>query len=58
LIARLFRLPEAYWAPILTLIIMKSTLGAALKISEERFAGTILGAISGAVLARVLPQAW
>lgn len=58
LIARLFGLPEAYWAPVLTLVIMQSTLGAALKISGERFAGTILGAIAGAVLARALPQAW
>ena len=33
LIARLFRLPEAYWAPISTVIGMGSTLGAALPVS-------------------------
>ena len=33
LVARLFRLPEAYWAPISTLIVIQSTLGAALPIS-------------------------
>jgi uncharacterized membrane protein YccC len=57
-IARLSGLPEAYWAAILTLVIMQSTLGAALKISGERFAGTILGAVAGGLVARFLPQSW
>jgi uncharacterized membrane protein YccC len=51
LIARSFRLPEAYWAAIATMIVMQSTLGAAWTISKERFAGTALGAASGALLA-------
>jgi uncharacterized membrane protein YccC len=51
LIARLFRLPEAYWAPISTLIVMQSTLGVALPISVQRFAGTGIGAAVGAVAA-------
>lgn len=51
LIARLFRLPEAYWAAITTLIVMQSTLGAALAISRQRLAGTALGAATGAFLA-------
>jgi len=50
LVARLFRLPEAYWAAISTLIVMQSTLGAALPISAQRFAGTAVGAAVGAVL--------
>jgi len=58
LIARLSGLPEAYWAAILTLVIMQSTLGAALKISGERFVGTLLGAASGGLLASVFPVAW
>ena len=58
LIARFAGLPEAYWAPILTLVIMQSTLGAALKISGERFVGTLLGAIAGGLLAHFFPQAW
>ena len=33
LIARLSGLPEAYWAAIMTLVIMQSTLGATLQIS-------------------------
>jgi uncharacterized membrane protein YccC len=55
LIARLFRLPEAYWAPISTLIVMQSTLGAALPISVQRFAGTGIGAAVGAVAATWFP---
>ena len=33
LVARLFRLPEAYWAPITTMVITQSSLGAALTVS-------------------------
>jgi uncharacterized membrane protein YccC len=51
LIARLFRLPEAYWAPITTLVITQSSLGAALTVSWQRFVGTALGAIVGAIMA-------
>ena len=49
LTARLLRLPEAYWAPITTLIVMQSSLGAALPISAQRLAGTVLGAAMGAL---------
>jgi len=51
LLARLFRLPEAYWAPITTLAITQSSLGAALPVSWQRFVGTALGAIVGAIAA-------
>jgi len=51
LVARLFRLPEAYWAPITTVVITQSSLGAALQVSWQRFVGTGLGAVVGAVVA-------
>jgi uncharacterized membrane protein YgaE (UPF0421/DUF939 family) len=51
IVARLFHLPEDYWAAITTLIILQSTLGVALTVSEHRLAGTALGAAVGAVLA-------
>src|SRR5213594_3993587 len=51
LVARLFRLPEAYWAPITTLVITQSSLGAALAVSWQRFVGTALGAVVGAIAA-------
>jgi uncharacterized membrane protein YgaE (UPF0421/DUF939 family) len=51
LIARLFKLPEAYWAAITTLVVMQSSLGAALTISWQRFAGSAIGAVAGALFA-------
>lgn len=55
-IARLFKLPEAYWASITTVIVMQSTLGAALSVSGFRFAGTALGALMGALLGTYFPS--
>lgn len=52
LVARLFRLPEAYWAPVTTLVIAQSSLGAAFAVSWQRFVGTALGAAVGAIAAR------
>lgn len=51
LAARLFRLPETYWAAVTTLVITQSSLGAALTVSWQRFAGTALGAVVGAIVA-------
>jgi uncharacterized membrane protein YgaE (UPF0421/DUF939 family) len=51
LVARLFGLPEAYWAPITTLVITQSSLGAAFTVSWQRFLGTALGAVVGAIVA-------
>ena len=51
LVARLFGLPEPYWAPITTLVITQSSLGAALAVSWQRFVGTVLGALVGAIVA-------
>ena len=53
-VAQLFRLPEAYWAPITTLVITQSSLGTALSVSSERFVGTVLGAAVGGIAASVL----
>src|SRR5271165_4559417 len=55
LVAHLFRLPEAYWAAISTLIVMQSTLGAALPISAQRFAGTAVGAVVAALVGTHFP---
>jgi len=48
LVARLFRLPEPFWAPITTLVI---TQYSALIVTWRRFVGTALGATLGAVVA-------
>jgi uncharacterized membrane protein YgaE (UPF0421/DUF939 family) len=54
LVARLFALPEAYWAPITTIVITQSSLGAAFAVSSQRFFGTALGAAVGASVATYL----
>ncbi|PWT74506.1 MAG: hypothetical protein C5B46_03955 [Proteobacteria bacterium] len=58
LIARWFHSPEAYWAPISTMIVMQSTLGAALPISLQRFVGTAIGAAVGAVIVAFFGASW
>jgi uncharacterized membrane protein YgaE (UPF0421/DUF939 family) len=55
LIAHLFRLPEAYWAPMSTLIVMQSTLSAALPVSAQYVAGTAIGAAVGAAVDAYFP---
>jgi uncharacterized membrane protein YccC len=54
LVARLFRLPEAYWAPIATLVVAQSSLSAALIVSWQLLVGTALGAIVAAIVASLL----
>jgi uncharacterized membrane protein YgaE (UPF0421/DUF939 family) len=54
LVARLFGLPETYWAPVTTLVITQSSLGTTLVVSWQRFIGTVLGAILGVILASYL----
>lgn len=51
LVARLFRLPEAYWAPITTLVVTQSSWGAALGVSWQRIVGTVLGGLLGTIVA-------
>ena len=54
LVARLFRLPEAYWAPITTLVVTQSSLGAVLTVSWQFLVGTALGAVVATVVAGLL----
>ena len=51
LAARLFGLPEAYWALVTTLVITQSSVGTTLAVSWQRFIGTVLGGIVGVMLA-------
>lgn len=50
-VARRIGLPEAYWAPLTTLVVTQSSLRAAWGSSSQRLAGTALGAVAGAVIA-------
>jgi uncharacterized membrane protein YccC len=47
IIAQLVQMPEAYWAAIATLVVIKSTLGATLTLPIERIAATAVGASVG-----------
>jgi uncharacterized membrane protein YgaE (UPF0421/DUF939 family) len=50
LLARVLKLPEFYWAPISTVVIMQSAINP-LQGAWQRFVGTALGAALGAVIA-------
>ena len=51
LVARMFKLPESYWAPITTMVITQSSLGAAFGVSLQRLIGTFFGALVGCAVA-------
>jgi uncharacterized membrane protein YgaE (UPF0421/DUF939 family) len=50
LLARLLKMPEYYWAPISTIVIIQSTIPP-LTLGWQRFVGTALGAVLGAAMA-------
>lgn len=49
-IARQFRLPEAYWAPMSSLLVMQLTLTAAFPVAVQYLLGTAIGAAAGATI--------
>ena len=57
LLARLLKLPEFYWAPISTIVILLSTINP-LTLAWQRFAGTALGALVGALVASFFRPSW
>ena len=57
LLARSLKLPEFYWAPISTIVILLSNSNP-LKLAWQRFAGTALGAVLGALVASFFPRNW
>jgi uncharacterized membrane protein YgaE (UPF0421/DUF939 family) len=50
LLARLLKLPEYYWAPISTIVVIQSTIPP-LTLGWQRFVGTALGAVIAASIA-------
>ena len=50
LLARLLKMPEYYWAPISTIVIIQSTIPPR-TLGWQRFVGTALGAVLGAAIA-------
>jgi len=57
LLARSLKLPEFYWAPISTIVIVLSTINP-MKLAWQRFAGTALGAALGALIATFFNSSW
>ena len=58
LVARAVGLREDYWAPISTMVVMQSSLGAALNVSWSRLVGTALGCAAGAILVINFGPSW
>jgi len=54
LLARLLKMPEYYWAPISTIVIIQSTIPPR-TLAWHRFVGTAMGAVLGATLATFFP---
>lgn len=57
LVARSLKLPEFYWAPISTIVILLSTIDP-LTLSWQRFVGTAIGAAAGAAIASLPEHNW
>lgn len=57
LLARSLRLPEFYWAPISTLVVLLSTIDP-LTLAWQRFVGTAVGAVVGALVASFFRPNW
>jgi uncharacterized membrane protein YgaE (UPF0421/DUF939 family) len=57
LLARSLKLPEFYWAPISTVVILLSTINP-MTLAWQRFAGTALGAAMGALIATFFSPSW
>jgi uncharacterized membrane protein YgaE (UPF0421/DUF939 family) len=57
LLARVLRLPEFYWATISTIVILLSTVNP-LTLAWQRFAGTAVGAVLGALIASFFHPSW
>lgn len=57
LVARALKMPEFYWAPISAIVVLLSTINP-LTLAWQRFVGTAVGAIIGALMATYFPPNW
>jgi uncharacterized membrane protein YgaE (UPF0421/DUF939 family) len=57
LLARGLKLPEFYWAPISTIVILLSSINP-LTLAWQRFVGTALGVTWGALIASLFQPNW
>jgi uncharacterized membrane protein YgaE (UPF0421/DUF939 family) len=57
LLAQLLKLPEYYWAPVSAIVVILSTINPS-TIAWQRFVGTALGAVIGALIAMFFEPSW
>jgi uncharacterized membrane protein YgaE (UPF0421/DUF939 family) len=57
LLARTLKLPEFYWAPISTIVVLLSTINP-MTLAWQRFVGTALGAVVGALTGTFFNPHW
>jgi uncharacterized membrane protein YgaE (UPF0421/DUF939 family) len=57
LLARSLKLPEFYWAPISTIVVLLSTINPR-TLAWQRFVGTALGAVVGALVGTFFRPTW
>lgn len=57
LLARSLKMPEFYWAPISTIVILLSTIDP-MTLAWQRFVGTAVGAFLGALVATYVHSNW
>ena len=57
LLAKGLKLPEFYWAPLSTIVILLSTIDP-MTLAWQRFVGTALGAALGALIASFFRSSW
>ena len=57
LLSQVLKLPEFYWAPISTIVVLLSTVNPR-TVAWQRFVGTALGAALGALIATFFHPTW
>jgi uncharacterized membrane protein YccC len=55
-LAKLFTLPQGYWAVFSAIIIMQASVGGSVKSTIDRVIGTIGGAVAGGTVGYLLPH--
>jgi uncharacterized membrane protein YccC len=58
LAAKLFKLPQGYWAAISAFVVMGSDVGATVVASRDRLIGTAIGAALGAAFVALWEPIW
>lgn len=53
--AKQFNMSEFYWAPISTIIVMQSTVGASWDTSKQRIIGTVIGVLFSGIFDGYIP---